>query len=288
MRFVRYLLLFTLIHACILPTTHAAEPEPVGKLPDSGPLKLFDGKSLNGLYTWLKDTKREDPRKVFTVEDGVLHISGDGWGCVTTEKPYENYHLVLEFKWGDKAWHERTSAARDSGLLISSNGADGGYQGIWMPSIEVQIIEGGVGDFILVNGPDKEGNPVPISLSTNVKKDRDGELVWSEDGEKQTFNAKNRRRINWFGRDPDWKDELGFRGKNDVESPHGEWNRLDVLVQDGHVQVFVNGVKVNEAFDIEPRQGKLQVQSELAELFVRRWELWPVGKGPKPAPPEKE
>ena len=39
-------------------------------------IKLFNGKDLTGLTTWLKDTKRDDPRKVFTVKDGILQLSG--------------------------------------------------------------------------------------------------------------------------------------------------------------------------------------------------------------------
>ena len=42
-----------------------------------------------------------------------------------------------------------------------------------MPSIEVQIIEGGVGDFIAVGGPDETGKRVPISLTCTVGPDRD-------------------------------------------------------------------------------------------------------------------
>jgi len=247
-------------------------------------IQLFDGKGLRKCYTWLKDTKREDPRQVFRVNDGILHITGDGWGSVTTKDKYRDYHLVLEFKWGDRTWQKRESAARDSGLLIHSNGVDGGYQGIWMPSIEVQIIEGGVGDFILVTGNDEFGEPVPVALTTTVVKDRDGETVWSEDGVRETFNSNNRRRINWFGRDPDWTDVKGFRGAHDVESAHGHWTRLDVLADRGHLEVFVNGVKVNEAFDVVPQAGRIQLQTELAEIFFRRWELWPVGQGPKPKP----
>ena len=76
----------------------------------------------------------------------------------------------------------------------------------------------------------------------------------------------------------------GFRGKDDVESPHGQWTRLDVICDGGHVETFVNGTKVNEAFDVSPRAGRIQLQSELAEIFYRRWELWAVDKGPKPAP----
>ncbi|MCC6494503.1 MAG: DUF1080 domain-containing protein [Pirellulales bacterium] len=249
-------------------------------------IRLFDGQSLAGCYTFLKDAQYEDPRGVFTVNDGLLHISGDGLGSVITKQAYRDYHAIVEFKWGERTWHDRENAARDSGLLIHSNGADGGYGGIWMPSIEVQIIEGGVGDFILVTSDDEAGHPVPFSLTCETARDRDGEVVWHRlaGDRRETFDSKNRERINWFGRDPDWADVRGFRGDQDVESPHGQWTRLDVIADGGHIEVFVNGTKVNEAFEALPRGGKLQLQTELAEIDFRTWELWPLGQGPQPAP----
>jgi hypothetical protein len=45
-------------------------------------------------------------------------------------------------------------------------------------------------------------------------------------------------------------------------------------------------VLVNEALDCHPEKGKIQLQTELAEVFFRRLELYPVGKGPKPAKAE--
>ncbi len=248
-------------------------------------IKLFDGKSLDPFYTFMSDTKYKDPRRVFRVTDGMLHVTGDGLGGLLTKTEYRDYHCVLEFRWGAKAWKGRTEKTKDSGLLIHSVGADGGYRGIWMPSIEVQMIEGGVGDFIMVSGNDKHGKPVPLSLTAEVGRDRDGEVIWKKGGKREKFTLGNRRRINWFGRDPAWKDVLGFRGKNDIESPGMNWTRIDTICDGGHIQVFVNGVKVNEAFDSYPTQGKLQLQTELAEVFVRRWELWPAGKGPKPTKP---
>jgi hypothetical protein len=274
-----------LIVSVVGATSHATEPAPA--ITPDRQIQLFDGKSLGDCYTWLKDTKREDPRKVFTVHDGLLHVSGDGWGGIITNQRYRDYHLVVEFKWGDRTWHEREKSARDCGVLVHSNGADGGFQGIWMPSLEVQIIEGGVGDFILVNGPDERGKPVPISLTAHVGKDRDGETVWQADGQRTTFDANNRRRVNWFGRDPDWKDVLGFRGAQDVESAHGQWTRIDVIADKARLEVFVNGTKVNEAVDCTPQEGRIQLQSELAEIFFRRWELWPLGRGPAPAAAEQ-
>jgi hypothetical protein len=271
------------------PVVSLSEPPPAQSAkpairPQGKPIRLFNGATLDGYYTWLKDTRYDDPSHVFRVTDGMLHVTGDGLGSLITNAAYKDYHLVLEYKWGEKTWQPRKAAARDSGLLIHSNGADGGFRGTWMPSIEVQIIEGGVGDFILVNGLDNDGKPVPLSLSCEVSRDRDGEVVWKEDGKREVFDASNRRRINWFGRDPDWTDTVGFRGERDVDSLHGHWTRLDVIADGGHLEVYVNGTKVNEAFDASPREGKIQIQSELAEIFYRRWELWPLGEGPKPAP----
>lgn len=259
----------------------AAAAEPVKAIsPQEGPLKLFNGKDLEGFYTWLKDTKYEDPRKVFRVTDGMLHVTGDGLGGLLTKQEYRDYHLVLEFKWGTKTYAGRVDRAKDSGLLVHSVGEDGGYGGTWMPSIEVQIIEGGCGDFIIV-ADDKV--TTPFSLTVESARDRDGEVIWKKGGQRETFDLKNRKRVNWFGRDPDWADKLGFRGKQDVESPDGQWTRMDVICDGGHIQVFVNGVMVNEAFDSQPKQGKIQLQTELAEVFFRKLELYPVGKGPAPA-----
>ena len=74
-----------------------------------------------------------------------------------------------------------------------------------------------------------------------------------------------------------------FAAPQDKDSPHGEWTRHRRDLRRRALETFVNGTKVNEAFDVSPREGRLQLQSELAEIFFRRWELWPLGKGPKPA-----
>jgi hypothetical protein len=266
--------LATLVSAFPLAAAEPVRPTEV--------IKLFDGKTLGDCYTYLKDTRYEDPRKVFRVTDGMLHITGDGLGSIITKQEYADYHLVLEFKWGEKTWQNRMDKTKDSGLLIHSRGADGGYGGTWMPSIEVQIIEGGMGDYIMVAGNDKDGKPVPITLTCESARDRDGEVIWQKGGQRETFDLKNRKRINWYGRDPDWADKLGFRGKDDLDNSQTEWTRFDVICDGGHIQNYVNGTLVNEAFDATPESGRIQLQTELAEIFFRRWELYPVGKGPKP------
>lgn len=280
--------LFSLVLTLFLATTGASvlAADREAAIKPTQVIKLFDGKTAGDCYTYLQDTQRADPRRVFRVTNGQLHITGDGLGSLITNKEYRDYHLVLEFKWGEKTYRDRQSKTKDTGLLIHSQGADGGYNGIWMPSFEVQIIEGGMGDFILVNGKGTDGEPVPLSLTCEVARDRDGEVVWKQGGQRETFNLKNRKRINWFGRDPDWADRLGFRGKDDLDKSQTEWTRFDVLCDGGHIQSYVNGTLVNEAFDASPSYGRIQLQSELAEAFFRRWELHPLDQGPKPGPAE--
>ncbi len=236
-------------------------------------IKLFNGKDLSGWYVWLKDTGRADPRRVFSVHDGLLHISGDGLGGLTTEKAYRDYHLVTEWRWGKRTWGSRQNAAKDSGILVHGIGPDGGYNGIWLCSIESQIIQGGCGDFIVVAGKLADGTPAPLRLTAEVTQDRDAEYVWKKGGERRTFE---RGRVNWFGRDPDWKDVIGFRGKQDVERPDGEWNRQEVICDGNRIINILNGVVVNEAIDVYPTAGKIQIQSELAEIYFRTIELHPL------------
>lgn len=246
--------------------------------PTDGPIKLFNGRNLEGFYTWIRDSQYSDPKKVFTVKDGMIHISGDGYGGLITNRSYRDYHLVVEFKWGEKTWGNRVDRARDSGLLVHCWGPDGGYANTWMASIEAQIIEGGVGDILVLTGSDPvTGQVLPTSLTAEITKDRDGEKVWKKGGERITISSG---RINWFGRHEDWADKIGFRGKDDVESPFGEWTRMEVIADGGHLLYKVNGVVVNEAFDAKPDSGKLLLQTEQAEMFVRRFELWPLGKAP--------
>ena len=231
---------------------------------------LFNGHDLSGWYTFIKERGRDsDPRGVFTVVDGMIRVSGEEWGCITTEQEFENYHLLVEFKWGEHTHAPRIENARDSGVLIHSVGADGAYGGIWMHSIECQLIEGGTGDFIVVGDGSED-----FALTCPVAAEKQGSSpVYQPDGTPITVHEG---RINWFGRDPGWADQKGYRGGRDLEKPVGEWNRLECVVAGGEITVKLNGVTVNHAQDARPRKGRIQVQSEGAEIFFRRIEISPV------------
>src|SRR5207244_2148223 len=95
------------------------------------------------------------------------------------EKEYEDYHLVTEFKWGDKTGPKRKDSARDSGILLHCVGADGAAGGTWMQSIECQMIEGGTGDIILVSAKGK------VSLTCPIEKR--GKLLFQSEGAELFF-----------------------------------------------------------------------------------------------------
>ena len=231
---------------------------------------LFNGRDLDGFYTFLRDHGRDnDPKAVFTVEDGILRVSGEEWGCVTTDREFENYHLIVEYRWGEATHAPRVERARDSGVLIHSTGEDGAYGGVWQHSIECQLIEGGTGDLLVV-GDDSDR----FAITCPVAKARQGASpVFDPEGEPVTIHGG---RINWWGRDPEWEDVKGFRGKQDVEKPIGEWNRLECIAKGSEITVILNGVTVNYAQNVTPRRGKIQVQSEAAEIFFRKIELTPL------------
>jgi len=273
--------LFVFCGLLVVTGVSAEELEkPVKAVVPNQTISLLNGKDLSAWYSWLEGDGDKDPRGVFKLQpDGMLRISGDGFGGLITHQEYANYHLVMEYRWGTATWSSRKGKARDSGLLLHAHGPDGnfggaeGKRGPWMASVECQIIEGGVGDILVLSGKDPKGQPIETTATCEITRDRDGEPVWTAGGLPTRFTAG---RINWFGRDPDWQDVTGYRGQRDVESPGQEWTKLECFVKDDTLTYRVNGTVVNRATQVAPAQGKILLQTEGAELFVRRLELRPL------------
>ena len=247
-------------------------------------IKLFDGTSLAGFDTWLTNYHDKDPLRVYSVVDQIdgapaIRISGEVWGGLLTKQAYRDYKLIVEYRWGGVTWGTRKNRTRDSGILLHARGRPGNtvkdFNGNWLMSLEFQIIEGGVGDFISVSGFTETGEQIRPTLTVRSRKDRDGENVYDPKGEPRQYSSG---RVNWWGRSEDWADKLGFRGPQDVESPGLEWTRLEAIVEKGNVKYYVNGTLVLEGTDSNFTEGKIMVQSEGAEIYFRRIDLEPLGK----------
>ena len=92
-----------------------------------------------------KQEKNNDPHKVFQFEKSMLHVSGEDFGYIVTEKKYADFHFTVEFKWGEKKYPPRENAKRDAGILYHVDFYSGDK--IWPRSLEFQIQEGDCGDF---------------------------------------------------------------------------------------------------------------------------------------------
>jgi hypothetical protein len=208
-------------------------------------IHLLQGSDLGPFYSFLEGAGVDhDPDQVFTMANGILHISGQHYGYLATRATnFSDYRLVVEFKWGDKTWPPRVANARDSGVLVHASGKDG----VWPKSIEAQMIEGGTGDILVVNG-------ARLTVEGFTK-------------------GPATARFDRPGRNP-WKDETGFRGPHEIEKPHGQWNRMEVLCDGDKVAITVNGHQTLVGTNAIPHTGKILVQSEGAEVFFRRLDVY--------------
>jgi hypothetical protein len=250
---------------------------------------LFNGKDLSGWDTWLgkphksvegldlkKDAKGEyvgsvglnkDPEHVYTVVDlegkPAIRISGEVFGALTSKEEYGNYHLRLEFRWGEKKWAPRDKAARDSGLLYHCYGEHGAASTFWMRSLECQIMEQDCGSYYNVGS----------GIVVDVEGERQGEkgrITYKKGGMKFADVKQSILR------------------SADYEKPTGEWNTIDLLAVGDQSVHLVNG-KPNMALTHIRKaggtgetltRGKIQIQSEGAEVFYRNIAIKPLSKIP--------
>ena len=261
--------MITAVVAALAVAARAQEPVTPGEV-----TPLFNGKDLTGLTTWLKDTQRNDPRHVFQVAGGTIHLSGEGHGYVATEKEYRDYRLIVEYKWGERI--DGGKYVRNSGILLHATGPDGGAGGAWPSCIECQLAQGCVGDLIVIRGQDERGQTIPVRLtadteqSPNMKRHR-----WKAGGEMKTF-PPTRGQLWWSRHDWDFEELRDTRGREDVESPLGEWTRVECVCAGDRISIFVNGQHVNECRDVFPTAGRILLQTEGFEIYFRKFELYPL------------
>jgi len=218
--------------------------------------KLFNGKNLKNweIFVGPSDAKPKEP--IFSVVklDGgnAIRITGEINASLATKKEYGNYHIRMVFRWGDKIFKQR-----NSGLLYDSYGSFGEGLGVWMSAHEFQLCTGKMGDSYCMGNSYFE--------STSVK-EQDGKIYrYNTDGTKSQFG-------------------VGFPTKNcskqsDNEKPSGEWNVVDLYCFGQSSVHVVNGVvnmmnfnsgRIEKDGKILPlSQGKIQIQSEGGELFIK-------------------
>lgn len=224
---------------------------------------LFNGKDLDGLRPWSKEGKTG----VWSVVDGAIRCSGEGMGYLGTEKAWRDYRAVVEYRWGTKT--DGSATVRNSGLLFHATGEDGSAgKGAWMPSIELQLAQGCVGDLIPIRTKEVE-----VSFRGETALGTDKRPRWSKGGAPALYTGKQ---FWWSKHEAGFRELLDTRGKEDVESPLGGWTRVELVCRGARATVIVNGTTVSEIFDANPAAGRLLLQNEGYEIFFRIFEIHPL------------
>lgn len=229
------------------------------------------GNDLGKLETWLKDSGREDPQQVFTVKDGVLCISGEGRGYVGTPMAYENYHMTVEYKWGERR-SDKSKYVRNSGVLLHGVGGHGSA-GNWMTSIEVQLAQGCEGDLIVIGGKGDDGQPLKATITCKTRQESDKRTRWDPNGKETLYSGKQ---FWWSKHDPEFEELLDTRGRWDVASKLGEWTKVDCICRGDRITIKINDVTVNECYNVKPAAGRILLQNEGYEVFFRNWTIAPL------------
>lgn len=204
----------------------------------------------------------KNENNVFTVteinSEPVLRISGEIYGCVFTKQEFENYHLTLKVKWGEKKWEPRIDKLKDSGILYHSIGECGvDYWRSWMLSQEFQIMEGHMGDHWGI-----------ANSAIDVK-------AFLPEGSMNTV-ASEKRPFLPIGPGTE-RDGFCLRSA-DYESPSGEWTTLELIclgdkslrIINGHVvMISQNSRYVTDGKSTPLTKGKIQLQSEAAEVYFK-------------------
>jgi hypothetical protein len=257
---------------------------------DAGWKPIFDGKTMNGWYTYQNQAGKNADNGVFKIENGAFHILDlpEGTtgvelnGCLLTNDDYSHVRLRLQYKWGAKQFTRAGRGGggprkRDAGLLYYYFGADK----IWGNNMELQIQEGDAGD-MWVNGN--------ISFVTNVADPKaPAPLLWTLTGGTPatvignvdppmpgvTPGTNQARRVLKY---PDWEDTSG-------------WNTVEAVLDGQHIQHYVNGHLVLDGKDAKRRDpnnpdrwiplttGKVCLEAEGAEVWYRNIQIKPIGKG---------
>jgi hypothetical protein len=215
----------------------------------------------------------KDAAHVFSVVmqqgEPVLRISGEVYGCVFTRQDYANYHLKLQVKWGAKKWPPRLDEPRDSGILYNSQGEAGvDYWHSWMLAQEFQVSEqqrgNAMGDYWCIAGSVADIRAV---------RQRDT-LRFSPAAAPVSMGNGG----------PYWCQATGSQ-----EAPNNGWNELELIQVNGQSIHLVNGRVVlavaNSGFMAKGQRqplthGKIQLQSEAAEVFYKNIMIRPLAAMP--------
>jgi len=265
---------------------------------DDGWTSLWNGRDFDGWTMWMQrpepssdvpGLKRDaggkytepigshrDPLKVFTIVNDIdgrpaIRISGEVFGELRTKASFRDYHLKLQFKWGEQKWppRDKPETPRDSGLLYHVHAEPGAGGRTWARSIELQIQEHDVGDLYAIGSAIAvRARALPGTQPMAYQYDPTAE--W-------TFFSQSQGAAGRCIKQPD------------NEKPTGEWNTVELItfgddsihLVNGKVVMRLHGpLRIDTTVPTPVTSGPIILQSEGAEVFYRDIEVRPINAIP--------
>ena len=215
-------------------------------------------KNVNNMFTVIQENK-----------EPVLKVTGEYYGCVFTKENFKNYRLKLKVKFGNKKWEPRTEKLMDAGLLYHSQGEAGAdYWRAWMLSQEFQIMEGHFGDY---------WNIANSAIDIRAYLPEGSMNAVADEGQQFIPFGKNTQNTGFCMR------------KMRAETPNNGWTEIELVCFEGKSLHIINGKVVmvlqnSRYFDGEKfmplTEGKIQLQSEAAEVYYKNIKIKPISKMP--------
>ncbi|WP_299668714.1 DUF1080 domain-containing protein [uncultured Polaribacter sp.] len=228
--------------------------------PKKGFKTIFNGKNLDGWYLKIRSGDEDMAKKVFAIEDGMIHVFGNSFpkeynlntgandthGLIYTKKSYSKYILRFEYKWGENIANNFDKWQYDAGVyyhVINDK--------VWPVGIEYQIrydhttARNHTGDLIRPAGSDYDW--------------------FCEEGSETYLHPDN-------GGKPEAKRSwMHFASPtNKFNALNNKWNQCEIIVMGNQYAIHkLNGKIVNMAFNLEPGAGIFGFQSETAEIYYR-------------------
>ncbi len=224
---------------------------------------IFNGKNLDGWYLKIRSGDEDMAKKVFAIEDDMIHIFGDAFpkeynlntgandthGLIYTKKSYSKYILKFEYKWGENIANNFDKWQYDAGVyyhVINDK--------VWPVGIEYQIRYDHTTDL------NHTGDLIrPAGSNYDWYCNDDTRYLHPDDGGK-LYNEKH------------W---LHFASPTKkFNALNNKWNKCEIIVMGNQYAIHkINGKIVNMAFNLQPGAGIFGFQSETAEIYYRNIQI---------------
>ncbi|WP_066219965.1 3-keto-disaccharide hydrolase [Formosa haliotis] len=224
---------------------------------------IFNGENWDGWHLKLRNGDAEMAKKVYAIEDGVVHVfkhmldslnlntgKNPTHGLFYTNKIYSKYILRFEYKWGKKITNNFDKWQYDAGVYYHVSDDK-----VWPTGIEYQI-----------------------RYNHLTNKNHSGDLIRPKGAGYDWFSTKDGKYFlspNDGGIPEDKSDWMHLaKATENYNAINGKWNGCEIIVMGSEYTIHkLNGEIVNMAFNLTPEEGIIGFQSETAEIYYRDIEI---------------